>query len=51
MEGGLKVLWVVVQRGHMTRLFVPVSVEVVGHDRDPVQVTGQRRDIVTGGNK
>ena len=40
------VLWVVVHWGNMTRFLVPVTMEVVGHDSDPVHVLVNGRYVV-----
>ena len=46
VEVGKVVLGVSVEGCHVARLFVPVSVVVVRHHGDPVQVPGNARHIV-----
>lgn len=47
VEGGVYVFWMVVHGSYVTGDFIPLPVIVVTHNRNPVQVLGQRRDVVT----
>ena len=40
------VVVVLVHWGHMTRLFIPVSMVIVRHDRDPVKIVSYLMDVV-----
>ena len=40
------VFGVLIHWGHMTSLFIPVSMVIVRHDRDPVKIVSNLMDVV-----